>query len=300
MTEDLFPSALVVFGLLFLGITVFCYWSPPVINDLVKRRPPGIVSWAYAVLTVVTLVLGIRVITSKPLLQLLHDAAHSIFKEDEANQRFFILLIASFVSLSFLLANLVRSYFNLHRIEDPEPDTFAIFIRSLPRRSRLVECLLRAGMISAVFLMDREVLRQRRMLDAASWGGIRVSDFVSSFDLLWRFALCFYILLLLWDIFLLTRLKLPTNGVDKKAVRAVLLWQALPVHACGVIISFLMTLMLRNPRKADLLAMPEMMIACVGSLLLLVSMVKDFHFVTDAWSSAWRSLKAIPAILRES
>src|SRR5690349_6196110 len=113
MSDDSYlPQILSYVGAVFLGGVALAYFFPPAVTHVTKRSPPGIVGLGYAVLTAYALVSGVMLITSDPLLQTLRDYLATVFQPQEVHERFPIVLFATFASLAFVLANLVRTYFN--------------------------------------------------------------------------------------------------------------------------------------------------------------------------------------------
>jgi hypothetical protein len=181
-----------------------------------------------------------------------------------------LLLIATFASLFFILGNLVRSYFNLHRIDDAAADdTFATFIGSLVGTSRAFELLLRILMVVTILAIEAMLLEIRAGV-ATSVPAPRATLVVDIFHRIWHAAFLFYVWLLVWDTFLLLRLP---AGPTHKSVKAVLLRQALPVHLCGLGITTLMAASSYGPliNLTDLLAILASFVAAVGVVLLLLS-----------------------------
>lgn len=268
-------------GTVFLVPIGFAYLLPPFAHHIMRRKPPGILNLTYAVITVTAIILGINLINSQAIHQSFNEYAVRVFLQGQVIPRTAFLLLATFVSLTFVLGNVIRSYFNLHRIEDADPaDHFATFIANLNGWRKTVELLLRIVMAVAILFVEYQLVEMRRGIEAPI--PLTRADLVlGAFHTMWHGTIVLYLSLLVWDSFLLHLVK--DSGQDN-TVRRVLTRQALPVHICGFAIASLMC-SCRHPVAADwadFAGLAATAIATLGAYFLCRSLRLDYPIVCGA------------------
>lgn len=295
--ESITAFILSVIGSLFLLFVGVAYWLPPIVDDLVKRQPPRILTWAYSILTVWSLVQGILIINSKPLINILHAYTQSIFLQGLAEQHFIPLLISVFLSLTFLLANLVRSYFNLHRIEEAaQSDSFSSFIKGLKRWPRAFECSLRFVMFISILMIDSKLLALDEILSLPTSISENANDFSIILTSMWRSAIVFYVALLIWDWYLwwnLVRENTQLGELERDEIKIIIKKQALTVHICGIAIALLLTFSDFIRGFTNELLVLAFAASIVGVFFLSVSMKEDIRFLKNTLSIIRESFRSI-------
>ncbi len=255
--------------------------------------PPGVIGLVYTALTLFGLLAGMWLLSVTPLQQLLERYLQQVFLDGARAARIQFTTLAAFISFSFVIGNLARSYFNLHRIESPPPgdDTLACYIGALPRASASFEVGLRFAMVTAMVGLER-LLHSMNIAGQASSGALAASEvdlFAHTLAVFWHVGLLFYIVLLLWDCLLLSNRHNPSAAKVDETVR--ILWrQALPVHVCGLIVCLFNCVPTWTPstsRAADICLSFASSAALVGIAVLMAPAFTSLrHFVFPPGRSA--------------
>ncbi len=270
-------------GLVFLSAMVIFYGIQPVKHHVFRRTPPGIIGLTYAILTAYSIVLGVILITSKEFLKTMQDSASSMFLEGKAEIEVVIMVISVSLSLYFILGSLLRSYFNLHRIEEPQDpqDGFTEFISNLSGYQRTVEFVLRAFVFFAIVWIEFQVVALKLTIDTSQTAFQRAGEFLSAFNHLWNISAGLYFVLLLWDLFLL----LCTDNATR-SVKKVLLFHAFPVHGFGFSVAVCISLSSLFSSVSNMLLHFAIILSLFGIVFLLFSILFDYMSSKDKREAA--------------
>jgi len=278
-TPNGFMEPMIYCGFILLTAMGLLYLIPPIIKHIFKKTPPGIISLTYTLLTAITLILSIFLISEEPFVQLLTEITQLIFIEGKVEIQLKIMIIAFFLSFYFLLANLMRSYFNLHRIEEPESyDVFANFLSTLQRKKRWIEFLLRVPIFLIIIYVEVKVVSLNFVIESNTPLMSRVAEFHNTFQSIWQLAILFYGILIVWDIFLLNEM-----DQNEDTSRRVIKLQALPVHLCGMLVAIALTLSNYISDLANVFAPIALFLSLIGIVLLLISMFEDCKLIKKAF-----------------
>ncbi|MGE5648297.1 MAG: hypothetical protein ACM336_21165 [Acidobacteriota bacterium] len=282
-----------VIGFLFVAFMAVC-WIRPSFRHLFHEIPPAVVRWAYSVLTIYGLLLGLKLIFLKELEGSVQQYLEEIFLPGISAGRTPLVLAAVFVSLFFVLANLTRSYYNLHRIEDDNEDSaLRALIKTLSGPAKGIEVLLRLFMFAIIAYLTKTIASIDREIPN-SGSLLSVEAFRAQFDTFWHFTRHYYVCLLLWDGIIWYAIR-PLPAGTSKTTNSRLLWiQAVPVHSAGLVVSLMMCLPRHSKALsvyADLCSMVAFIAAVGGCVLLLISAILEAPTVFGSL----RSPKSTPA-----
>ncbi len=275
-----FVNTLTNIGFIILIIMGLLYLIPPIIKHIFKHSPPGIITLTYTLLTAFALILSIFLIKEKSFLSVLNGISTLIFIEGKVETQMKIMIVAFFISFFFLLSNLLRSYFNLHRIEEVEEDDgFACFLKTLKRKKRWVEFVLRAPIFIIIIFVELKVVSLNYVIESNTPLMASISNFRDTFKEIWEFAIFYYLILLIWDLFLLHEM-----GQSEESVRHVIKWNALPVHICGAIVAVSLTFASCFTDYANVFTPIALLISIIGITFIFVSL-------RDDWKLIWKSFR---------
>jgi len=279
--ESIIPY-LVKFGPLCLMLMAFFYIVPPLLHHVILRTPPGIISMTYAILTAWTIILGVNLIRSKPFLASIHESANLMFIEGRVKTQESIVVIAIFFSLCFILGNLLRSYFNLHRIEEQsnQDDSFSVLISNLKGSDRWIEFSFRIIIFFMILCIEFKIASINSSLgkNESIYGNTR--NFLSEYNQLWNFALAFYIALLLWDYYLLRYMHKTLQNENKATIH-----RALPAHLCGILVAGSLSLCATLSDYSNTLIHFALFLSIIGVGSLAKSLIGDFSVIKATFRS---------------
>jgi len=280
MFRELILPGLCVLGPSYLGMMAIAYLIPPSRHHLIHRTPPGIISLTYTGLTAVSLAFGTSFIISDNFLKFANDVSMANFNAGKAEIQGNILVIAIFVSSCFILGNLLRSYFNLHRIEESpvQDDHFTIFISSLNGNSRWIEFSFRTVIFITILFIEYKIASLNNIINPNYLTTLTPNGFLTTFNLIWKYAFVLYCALLLWDFYLFLCLK---NG-GKEACK-VTIRQAFPVHLCGLIVASCIILSSYVADISPQLTGFALIVSIIGIVLLFISLYNDRRLIIDTF-----------------
>ena len=276
MSSVALANVLSISGIIFLSFMGIIYLSPPIKHHVVQRTPPGIIALTYTILTLWSIIIGIKLITSESFIQIVRELVNILFLEGKRGPQENIMVLSIFFSLYFILGNLIRSYFNLHRIEEPthQGDHFTSYISNLRGRNRWFEFILRTVIFILILSIEYLVVKMSPHADTKGQIYHYANDFQGAYYMLWNVAVLLYLSLLVWDVLLLL---LRDSNVDGQ-VNTVLLWQALPVHVCGILTALCLSIAQNCSSCCVLLINFAFLISVIGLVWLFSSLRKDINY----------------------
>lgn len=258
----------------------------PALRHAFRQSPPGVFSFAYAIITTYGLILGIRLISSTSLHQSLNAYLATIFMQGKTPPRIYMIGSATFFSLLFVLANLVRSYFNLHMIEDAgaqDSDTGNIrdYIKSLSGFFRYLEYFLRILMFVFIIVIEHQILALCGNLDPNTDQPVftKNQNFMLEFNAMWYYVGSFYASLFIWDGFLLV---FPKRFYLQHGVIKPILMRSIFLHSSGIVTAILMSLTISPPKRIASAAVPDwfallaLLATIVGVVFFCLSLARDW------------------------
>jgi hypothetical protein len=266
-----------ILGFLFVAIMAVC-WIRPSFRYLFQETPPAIVTSAYSFITIYGLLLGLHIIYFKELEGSIQQYLENIFQNGVLSGRTSLVLAAVFVSLCFVLANLTRSYYNLHNIENArDGSALRRLICEFRSGAKVFEGTLRFLMFVTIVLITKQIASiNKEIPNSGSLPSVKA--FRNYFDGFWHLTTSYYILLIVWDAVIWVGNRHRGSTGDSRAILKVVWLQALPVHIAGLIVS----LMLCLPRHfaglapyVDLCSLVALLAAIVGCVFLIVSAVLE-------------------------
>lgn len=279
--------AIKITGFLFVVLAAIG-WLPRYMRELFRQHPAPIIRLAYFAMTIYAIVLGVGIIYHSALEQSVSRYLETIFIQGQAApDRLPVVLAAVIISLCFVLANLSRSYYSLHRIEDDDTYVIRKLLGLINGKLMLVETFLRIGMFVAImFLIQVIQAIHAEIPDSGSL--LVVGVFRYYFKTFWLWLGVYYILLLGWDATIWFTNRRITS-VDSNVVLTILYWQAIPVHLSGFIVALMVilpTYMSPLSRYVDWFYLAALFAALCGSAFLFGSLLFDSR-------SLWRRLRII-------
>lgn len=234
-------QSLVIVVSLFLGVMGLC-WIPPVIQHVAKSSPPAFMRCVYSVMTVLGLFLGVRLLTHRALRESFSQYLYQCFLDGMVPGRLTMVLFVTSLAMAFVIGNVARSYFNLHRVEeDDDPFPLRTIIARLRNGMKVLEFLLRVSMFVLILGLTNTIRLIRDQIPD-SGATFNVFAFREQFYSFWHFSLAYYVVLLAWDTVIWLHRNRAEDKASAQSARGILMWQAIPVHGLGLFVSTLMSL----------------------------------------------------------
>ena len=275
-----------------LGVMATAYALPSITHHLLQRKPPGIISLTYTFMTACSIIFGSQFISSDTFLIIVNEASSAIFKGRVADAQSDVLIITIFLSICFILGNLLRSYFNLHRIEDSTviEDNFNAFISGLEGISRWVEFSFRSLIFFSILMIEYEIVLLKYTNNQKVKIDLRAKDFLITYNLIWFCALIFYFFLLIWDSYLLWCLR--NDSSDRKKENKATIISALPVHCFGFLVALCITLPTCNyfAYYSSQCYDGALILSISGIVFLFISFRKDIKLIKAAFVMLFKRL----------
>jgi len=286
---DVLSHRFAVFGGTALFMFGIAYMLPSFAFHFIHRSPPGVLSLLQGVLTVLAIGLGIQLLGAHNLHLSLQESIRGLFLVGEETNKLTAFFVATGVATLFMLGNFLRSYFNLHRIEESSlVDELAAFVGGFAGKSKAAEVMLRVAMVALILLVENELIRISQSVRISSSVGATGDAVTSMMASTWEWAIGFYVVAIAWDCWLLRELR----NRKSPSVNAVMLWQALPVHLCGFVTATLLVLSRVKTLHSWSYEFSGLAVifAVLGIVLLGVSLVRDRKVITSALQELWSAL----------
>lgn len=266
------------FPLVAFLLFVVWYFIPAFLLNVFARKPPSIVAIGYSAMTVFALVSG-----SSTLL-------HSEFQEHVTGSlvgwRRSVTLSCAITGMTFVVCNLLRSYFNLTALEHPAEKTDWLHqaVITFSGRSRSLELLLRALMFTCLVFMIHQLSLLSSSSLVAHWS-VREQLFQDHFPKLWVGAFVFYSVLLIWDFVVWRYAPSASRAKVHKKLRPTLY-----THGVGLGISLCLVFSAWTANW-DFVALLLLALAAAGLGFMGHAIVKDKSRMLETYRIGWKGLK---------
>ena len=289
-------STLIVAGIILLILVAFYYGGAAILEGIAGHKPPGIVHLGYMLLTVLGFFSGLNIIAVEAVRDQFKEPFEAIFVSADEQLDFFI--VGLFMVLLLVIVNLMRSYFNLHDIETvKEKSRLGRTVMRLEQHAHLkwTEFSLRIVLFALIAFINKALLGlvvdERMKMPVI---GVDIA-FPAAFRWLWVGVLVFYVVLIVWDVFMLEWSKKLLGRSQERQVledaqeaKKIIATRAMPVHFAGLIASLMMVLLVTN-------GVPVLLPIC-AVLASLAGILGVGLFILAAWldlSRVWETIRGV-------